>query len=162
MNSKTLAERLRGGVAAFFLIGALHRITLDLSRLIAAQEFRSVRYSASHGWASLTFCSIQLFLAAWVFLDKKYAVHLATAYVGFLFAFAVTGIFWSFGPTLSYIKPSTSSSNHTEYTILCEYVFLMTGYLFLLLLIVWLRRLEKRSAITIATENNDHDDPAST
>lgn len=145
MDSRTLTERLRGGVAAFFLSAALHRIMLEGSRLVAAQEFSSLRYSASHGWATITFCSVQLFMAVWVFSNRKYAIYLALVYASLLFVIAVLGIFWSFGPTISYITPAISLSNHIEYIMLCEYFLIMTGYLLLLGLIIWLRRLEKRN-----------------
>ena len=134
MDPRTLADRLRGGIAAFFLIDALSRLS-QASTLILFLHQQNMFYS---NWLKEPlFCLLELLIAVSLFYKKKLSTILASTFAALFFAVFLIGL------CRTLISPSRQFFA-ADIWLLDEF-FLPIEYASVLLFLLLLRRLEARN-----------------
>jgi len=105
----------------------------DISRLAAYYEFHAGKWSASNYSGLAVFSGIPIFIAIWIFLNRKFATTFGLIFAGLMSTLLMIDLFRLFAPIKYYT---------TTLGVLC----LLLEYLLPTIAILWLRKLEKGNA----------------
>jgi len=148
MDSRILGDRLRGGIAAFFLIRGLHGASRDLFGLafygthIARIGNEPVGLIGSIPFVAVPLI-LQVFLAGWLFFNKKFASMLALAFTILLVLQSVIALLASFTLQISTTGVSFLGPTQSSTAFLCSSMLIVIPYSVILLLVLRLRQLER-------------------
>ena len=143
MDSRVLADRLRGGLAAYFLTLGLIRVSQVLLTLAIQHDTQSSDDSASRIFGFAFSLGVHVFLAAWLFLDKKFATTLALVYSAVMMITSASVAFMSLSPRFSVSTTGVTLDGPVHYTVASLSFSMLIAYTVALFSVLSLRRVEK-------------------
>ena len=148
MDSRIFTDRLRGGIAAFFLIEGLskgHR-AVSLMFLLNNGNLKGIPFPAYSTEVSALTSVLGLFFAAWIFFGKKHSALLALTYSILMFVFCSL-------PAIAVLVQRTMAVVHHKLlsdmssSSFVNSVSQSVGHALVVVSLLWLRRLENKHTV---------------